>query len=88
MMKRIAFGVAAFLAFDGHAWAANAVNKDTETQIIVVTENGGRSELEIEAGASAEFCQNGCFVTFPNGDREALTGSETVEISGGAGHVK
>jgi hypothetical protein len=27
-------------------------------------------------------------VTMPNGDREALTGSETVEISGGVGRIK
>lgn len=87
-MIRIASSLALFLTFSANGMAASAVNTDGEMQTIVVTENGERSEVEIGAGATAEFCPDGCFVTFPNGDREALTGSETIEISGGAGHVR
>jgi hypothetical protein len=68
--------------------AASAVNKDAETRTLVVTEGGSKSELALAGGETVEFCPNGCFVTLPNGDLEALTGSETVEISGGVAHIK
>ena len=87
-MKRIASGMAVFLSLASPGLAASVVNKDGEARVIVVTENGERGEIEIEAGGSQEFCPSGCFVTYPNGDREALTGSETIEITGGAGHVR
>ena len=53
-----------------------------------MTEGSDRTELTIAPGEAVEFCPNACFVTMPNGDREALTGSETVEISGGVGKIK
>lgn len=87
-MIRIASSLALLLALAAPGMAASAINKDGEVRTIVVTENGERSEVEIGAGQTAEICRSGCFVTFPNGDREALTGSETIEISGGAGHVQ
>ncbi len=68
--------------------AASAVNLDSETRTLVVTEGGAQTELTLGAGESVEFCSGGCFVTLPNGDREALTGGETIEISGGAGRIK
>jgi len=77
-----------FLAVSGSAFAASAVNKDAETRTLIVTEGGGKTELALAAGETVEFCPNGCFVTLPNGDLEALTGSETVEISGGVGRIK
>jgi hypothetical protein len=70
------------------ALAASAVNLDSEPRTLIVTEDGARSELAIAAGETVEFCASGCFVTLPNGDREALTGSETLEISGGAARIK
>ena len=70
----------------GHA--ASAVNKDAETRTLIVTEGGSKTELALAAGETVEFCPNGCFVTLPNGDLEALTGSETVEISGGVARIK
>ena len=76
------------LAASGAAFAASAVNKDAETRTLVVTEGGSKSELALAAGETVEFCPSGCFVTLPNGDLEALTGSETVEISGGVAKVK
>lgn len=53
-----------------------------------MTEGGGKSELTLAGGETVEFCASGCFVTLPNGDLEALTGSETVVISGGNATVK
>ena len=70
------------------AQAASAVNLDAEPRTLIVTENGSKSELSIAAGETVEFCSGGCFVTMPNGDREALTGTETIEISGGVGKIK
>ncbi|RWP58886.1 MAG: hypothetical protein EOR08_25620 [Mesorhizobium sp.] len=78
----------AFLAAGSSALAASATNKDAETRTLVVTEGGGKTELALAAGETAEFCPTGCFVTMPNGDLEALTGSETIEISGGVARIK
>lgn len=68
--------------------AASAVNNDTETRTLVVTEGGSSSELALAGGETADFCPNGCFVKLPNGDLTPLTGSETVEISGGVARIK
>ena len=87
-MNRYLVAVAAVIAFAGAAHAASAVNRDAETRTLIVTEGGVRSELSLAAGETVEFCNAGCFVTLPNGDREALTGTETLEIRGGAGHIK
>jgi len=72
----------------GQALAASAVNLDNEPRTIIVTEGGNKQEITMGAGETVEFCSGGCFVTMPNGDREALTGGETIEISGGAGKIK
>ena len=78
----------ALLAAGASAEAASAVNLDSESRTLIVTEGGSKSELALGGGESVDFCPNGCFVTMPNGDIEALTGNETVEISGGVGRVK
>jgi hypothetical protein len=84
------FGAAIIMlaAINGAAHAASAVNLDTEPRTLIVTEGGSKSELAIAGGETVEFCPNGCFVTLPNGDREALTGSEIIEISGGQAKIK
>ena len=87
MWKSVVAAIA-FLAVGGSAFAASAVNKDAETRTLIVTEGGGKTELALAAGETVEFCPNGCFVTLPNGDLEALTGSETVEIPGGVARIK
>ncbi|MGI6855792.1 hypothetical protein [Mesorhizobium sp. 1B3] len=87
-MNKISLALAGLLATSGMGMAASAVNLDSEPHTLIVTENGGRNELTIGAGETVEFCANGCFVTMPNGDRQALTGSEIVEISGGAARIK
>jgi len=76
------------MALIAPASAASAVNLDAEPRSLTVTEGIGQSELVIAPGETVEFCLSGCFVTMPNGDREALTGGETIEISGGKGRVR
>ena len=61
---------------------------DSEPRTLIVTEGGSKSELALAAAKPSSFCPNGCFVTLPNGDLEALTGSETIEISGGVARIK
>lgn len=87
-MKYVLIAVIALPLSANAAMAANATNKDSQTRTIVVTEGSSRTELPIASGDSVEFCPNGCFVTLPNGDREALTGTETIEIIGGQGYIK
>ncbi|MBN9233740.1 MULTISPECIES: hypothetical protein [Phyllobacteriaceae] len=87
-MWKSLIAAAALFAASGVGHTASAVNKDAETRTLVVTEGGGRSELTLAGGETVQFCPNGCFVTLPNGDLEALTGSETIVISGGAATVK
>jgi hypothetical protein len=70
------------------ALAATAVNNDNQPRTLIVTEGGGKTELSLAAGETVEFCSNGCFVTLPNGDLEALTGAETVTISNGVATIK
>ncbi len=78
----------ALLAATASAHAASAVNLDSEPRTLTVTDGGSKSELAIGAGETVDFCSSGCFVTMPNGDIQALTGSETIEISGGVARIK
>jgi len=87
-MKKLIVAAFGLAVIGGAAHAASAVNLDSEPRTLIVTEGGSKSELSLAAGETVEFCASGCFVTMPNGDREALTGSETVEISGGVGKIK
>jgi hypothetical protein len=82
----LAFAVATMAAGASHA--ATAINMDSEPRTITVTEGGNRVEIVIPAGETAQFCPSGCFVTMPDGDRAALSGAETIEISGGKGRVR
>ena len=72
----------------GLASAATITNKDGEAVLLVVTEGGQKTEVGIEPGKSITVCGGGCFVTMPNGDRETLSGGETVEIIGGKATIK
>jgi hypothetical protein len=87
-MKKFLLAAFAMIATAGAGNAASAVNLDAEPVTIVVTEGGDRTELTIAPGETVDFCPNACFVTLPNGDREALTGSETIEISGGIATIR
>lgn len=70
------------------AAAATVTNGDGSAQTIVVTEGASKQELVIAPGETVSFCPSGCFVTMPNGDREALNGGEAVIISGGQAKIK
>ncbi|MFC3752953.1 hypothetical protein [Aquamicrobium ahrensii] len=87
-MWKSLIAVSALLAVSGNALAASAVNNDTDPRTLIVTEGSSKRELTLGPGETVEFCPNGCFVTMPNGDLEALTGSETIEISGGVARVR
>jgi hypothetical protein len=87
MLKSVVVAVA-LLAAASAAEAASAVNLDSEPRTLIVTEGGNKSELALAGGETVDFCPSGCFVTMPNGDIEALSGGETVEISGGVGRIK
>jgi hypothetical protein len=87
MWKFLAAAVA-FAAVTQPAHSASAVNLDSEPRTLVVTEGSGQDELTLAAGETAEFCSEGCFVRMPNGDLQPLTGSETIEISGGEAHIR
>ncbi len=83
LMNRLLIATIALAASGGGALAASVTNNDSEPRLLIVTEGGSKSELSLAAGETVNFCSGGCFVTMPNGDHEALTGTETIEISGG-----
>ena len=82
MKTKLAAAIAALMLVSAGAQAATLVNKGGDPVTIVVTEDGQKNEVTAAAAETVEFCLAGCFVTFPNGDRQALTGSESVEING------
>ncbi len=86
-MKKLVLTVAA-LTISWSAHAASVTNNDGEAHTLIVTEGGTKSELVLSSGETVEFCAGGCFVTMPNGDREALSGGEAVEITGGRAEFK
>ncbi|MBR7651255.1 hypothetical protein HED50_05145 [Ochrobactrum oryzae] len=88
-LGKLVFGVVVgFSASVGGALAAQISNNDSGPQTIVVTEGASKREMIVAPGETVEFCASGCFVTFPNGDREALTGDETITLSGGKATLK
>lgn len=79
--KSLTFGVVVALLLATGADAASVINKDATSQTIVVDDGYGRSEISIPAGGSVDVCQNGCLITFPDGENQALTGAEIIEIT-------
>ena len=82
----IAFG-AAFFSSVAFASAATVKNLDGESHTLVVSEGGSQSEVSVGAGETIDICPDGCFITLPNGDRQVLTGTDTLEIEGGVGRI-
>lgn len=76
----------AILGMDAHA--ASVTNNDADPHTLVVTEDGSKTELTVGGGQTLSFCSNGCFVTMPDGDRTALSGSEKIQISGGRATIQ
>jgi predicted porin len=64
------------------AGAATLVNLGDAPVTIVVTEDGQKNEVTAGPAETVQFCVAGCFVTLPNGERQALAGTETLEITG------
>lgn len=87
-MKSLVLATAGLLLTAGLASAATVTNKDGAAVMIVITEGGQQTEVGVGPGQSVTVCGGGCFVTMPNGDRETLSGGETVDISGGKATIK
>lgn len=87
-MKRMIMMLLVSAVMTAPAMAASVTNKDGDTQVLVIVEDGSRMEVALEPGATETICPSGCFVTLPNGDRIALNGGESVEIVGGSASVK
>jgi hypothetical protein len=84
LSKNILAGLCALpLVAANQARAATVTNLDAEPFVLIVTEGGNRAEFTVRTGQTLEFCLEGCFVMLPNGDRNALSGDEAYEISGG-----
>ncbi len=87
MIKLLAV-TAVLVSVAGGAIAASVSNTGSSPVVLTVVEDGNRTEVAIDAGASETICPSGCFLTLPNGDRIGLEGGETVEIKDGAATVK
>ena len=87
MIKLLAV-TAVLVSVAGGAFAASVFNTGSSPVVLTVVEDGNRTEVAIDAGASETICPSGCFLTLPNGDRIGLEGGETVEIKDGAATVK
>lgn len=87
MIKLLAV-TAVLVSVTGGAFAASVSNTGSSPVVLTVVEDGNRTEVAIDAGASETICPSGCFLTLPNGDRIGLEGGETVEIKDGAATVK
>ena len=87
-MKTLMLTLSVLAVTASGALAASVSNKDSDVLVLVVTEDGVKREVTVDAGATVEFCPSGCFVTMPSGDRETLSGSETLDIVGGSAVIK
>lgn len=74
--------------FAGSGLAASIHNAGSSAVVLVVVEDGNKTEVALDAGGSDTICASGCFLTLPNGDRIGLAGGETVEIKDGVATIK
>ena len=65
------------------AFAMSITNQDGETRQIMVTENGVRNPQSISANETVNVCEQGCFITFPDGTLTAYQGNEKIVIRNG-----
>lgn len=91
-MKKTGFGslvmIAGLIAGSAGAMAASVLNSDSTAQTLVVTEGSTKQQVTVQPGEKVSICPGGCYITFPNGDREALTGNEAITILNGSGTHK
>lgn len=76
------------LLYIGEAAGATVTNLGKVPQTLSIAEGSNQTELTVNPGETVEFCQAGCFLKLPNGDRGTLTGVESVEISRGRTTIK
>jgi hypothetical protein len=72
----------------GHGLAASVENTGSSAVVLVVVEDGTKTEVTLDAGGADMICMSGCFLTLPNGDRIGLAGGENVEIKDGVATIK
>jgi hypothetical protein len=87
-MKTVLIASALGFLSAGFCHAASITNKDSGDVVLTVAENGNKVQITVASGSTEDVCPAGCFITTPNGDRLALTGGESVEISGGSATIK
>ena len=69
----------------GTAQAITVKNIDKDAHTLIFTERGVRGEQLVAGGGEASFCNDGCFIRFPNGHMQVFKGDETVTIQNGNG---
>lgn len=87
-LKIIGTTIIVTIATAGTVFAATVINNDAEAQTLIVTEGASKQKVLIQPGEKISFCPSGCYVTFPNGDRDVLAGNETIVIVNGGGTHK
>ena len=89
MSRSLSLAVASLVAVSSiQAVAATVINRDAVPRLVSVTTPVGKVDVLVRAGETLELCPKGCFMTFPSGDKEALSGGETIEILDGVGRVQ
>ncbi|MCM2472101.1 hypothetical protein HGO38_01245 [Rhizobium sp. CG5] len=87
-MARLVLALLVAAATASGALAASITNAGEATVTLTIVEDGTKTNVAIDAGATEAMCPKGCFVTLPNGDRIGLVGNESVEIKNGAALIK
>lgn len=85
-MRKLAYlliGTFLIVTSFGAANAMSLTNTDNEARTVQITENGVRTEREVAANQTIDFCDAGCFITFPDGTLTAYQGSEKIVIRNG-----
>lgn len=65
------------------ALSMSITNQDGETRRITITEDGERGEQDVSANETVQVCEQGCFITFPDGTLTAYQGNEEIVIRNG-----
>ncbi|MGF7157746.1 hypothetical protein [Bartonella heixiaziensis] len=63
------------------AFAATVKNTDLKVQSIIIVEGSTSSNISLNNNQTVTVCMKGCFITFPNKDRFAVTAEDNIEIN-------
>lgn len=88
MIKLFLLCTAMVVVTSANGLAASIKNIDAKTQTIIIAEGDNRRDVVLKTDQQISVCSKGCFITMPNGDRVALGGDETVEISNGRANFR